>query len=106
MRFTGVAYRQTLAPSPGKRAPKSTICQKLHLCEVLRAEDRKADFRTSNSSVRPRSGANEKPLVSCHRTRIELPGNTTSRGREDCWADWFPLRAPAGPDPRWAAIAD
>src|ERR1700676_4005128 len=104
MCFTGVAYRSPLAPPPGKRAPSSTDCQNLYLCEVLRAADRKADFRTSNNSARSRSGANEEPPVSCHSMRTELPGNTTSRGR-DPWADWFPLRARSGPDPRRAATA-
>src|ERR1700675_3371202 len=103
--FTGAAYRPPRAPSPGKRAPNSRVCQNLYRREVSRAPDRKADFRTSNNSARSRSGANEEPLVSFHSTRIELPGNTTSQGR-DRWADWFPPRAPSGPDPLLAATAD
>src|SRR6266853_1103439 len=104
MGFTGAAYWQTRAPSPGKPAPNSTDCQNLYPCEVLRAEDRKADFRTSNNSARSRSGENGEPLVSCHSARTELPGSTTSQGRAR-WGDWFQRRAPSGPDPQLAATA-
>src|SRR5437879_4174560 len=101
--FCLISVRKLALP-PGKRAPNSTHCQRLYLCEVLRAEDQRADFRRSNNSARSRSGANEEPLVSCHSTRTELPGSTTSRGRVH-WADWFQRRAPSGPNPRPAATA-
>src|ERR1700687_2626303 len=77
-RFTRVADWPARAPSPGKRARRSTLCQKLHLCEVLRAEDRKADCRMRNSFARPHSGADGEQPVFCHSTRREIPGNTTS----------------------------
>src|SRR5208282_1469492 len=103
--FTGPAHCLTLAPPPGKRPRRSTLCQTPYLCEVLPAADHKADSRARNSSVRPRSGADGEPLVSCHSTRREFPGNTTSQGRAR-WAGWFPHRARSGPDPRLAATAD
>src|SRR5208282_1708848 len=102
--FTGPECCPPPSPPPGKRLRRLTLCQTLYRCEVLPAADHKADSRARNSSARPRSGADEELLVSCHSTRRALPGNTTSRGRAR-WAGWFPRRAPSGPDPRLAATA-
>src|SRR5208283_3692882 len=97
--FTAPACWRRLAPPPGKCRRRSTLCQTLYLCAAWRAEDRKGDSRARNSSARPRSGADEEPLVSCRRTQRLFPGNTTSPGQVR-WACWFPLPAPSGPDPR------